>query len=58
MHPLSIGNGEMCFIFKLLKEKSVMTYINIHLKGVLVFSGIFDLVCLLVVEIWHNVQKW
>ena len=31
--------------------------INTHLKGVLGFIGVFDLVFFLIVDIWHNVQK-
>ena len=30
---------------------------NTHLKGVLVFSGVFDLEFLLIVDKWHDVQK-
>ena len=34
-----------------------MTSMNNHLKGVLDFGGVFDLDFLLIVEIWHDVQK-
>ena len=36
---------------------AVMMSTNNHLKGVLKFSGVFDLDFLLIVDIWHDVRK-
>ena len=40
-----------------MEHKYVIMYINTHLKGVLIFIGFSDLGFLLIVEIWHTVQK-
>ena len=57
-HPQSIFNLEnVVSFFKLLEHKAGMMSMDNHLKGVLVFSGVFDLCFLLIVEIWHDVQK-
>ena len=46
----------MSFV-KVLGDMDGMISMDIHFKGALVFSGVFDLVFLLFVDIWNDVQK-
>ena len=47
----------MVYFVKLLEDKYDMISINTQFEGVLEFSGIFDLVCLFIVDIWHEFYK-
>ena len=41
-----------------LEDMAYVMSMNTNLKGVLGFSGVLDIECLFIVDIWHYVQKW
>ena len=47
--------SNLLYIIKPLKDKSGIMYINIYLKSVLGFSGIFGIGFLLIFDIWNDV---